>query len=193
MTSEVTQAEISATFESDPQVDNSLSGRLARASSTLQALEKILGFEFDGPCPICSGIEGCSHSLRERVEATRQSGEGERLRKAAAGVLAHRVDGPTRGWLRDNRDSRAALDALAAALRAHQSGEGEREDWVAHDGGDCPVDPAATVEIKLRDGSVTAMTAKAVNWRYGTYIFEARRTMPASCEVVAYRLRAGEA
>lgn len=48
----------------------------------------------------------------------RQSGEGERLREAAAGVLAHRVDGPTRGWLRDNRDSRAALDALAAALRA---------------------------------------------------------------------------
>lgn len=48
----------------------------------------------------------------------RQSGEGERLREAAAGVLAHRVDGSTRGWLRDNRDSRAALDALAAALRA---------------------------------------------------------------------------
>lgn len=58
---------------------------------------------------------------RERIIAAlnaRQSGEGERLREAAAGVLAHRVDGPTRGWLRDNRDSRAALDALAAALRA---------------------------------------------------------------------------
>ena len=34
------------------------------------------------------------------------------------------------------------------------------------------------------------MTAKAVNWRYGTYIFEAHCTMPAFCEVVAYRLSA---
>lgn len=76
-----------------------------------------------------------------------------------------------------------------------QSGEGRSgagEDWISHDGGDCPVDPAAIVEIKLRDGSVTTMAAKAVNWRYGTYIFEAHRTMPAFCEVVAYRLRAGE-
>lgn len=86
----------------------------------------------------------------------------------------------------------AAITAWNTRLTA-QTGEGRSgagEDWVSHDGGDCPVDPAATVEIKLRDGSVTTMTAKAVTWRYGTYIFEAHRTMPASCEVVAYRLAA---
>ena len=40
----------------------------------------------------------------------------EALEEAASAVLAHRVDGPTRGWIRDNRDSRAALDGLNNAL-----------------------------------------------------------------------------
>lgn len=87
-------------------------------------------------------------------------------------------------------------DVARLEMERTLSGEGRSgagEDWTSHDGGDCPVDPAATVEIKLRDGSVTTMAAKAVNWRYGTYIFEAHRTMPAFCEVVAYRLRAGGA
>lgn len=110
------------------------------------------------------------------------------LKDAIEAFFAGRSVPPPRG--EGKKD--AEIKRLTALLKA-QSGEGRSgagEDWISHDGGDCPVDPAATVEIKLRDGSVTTMAAKAVNWRYGAYIFEARRTMPASCEVVAYRIAA---
>ena len=41
----------------------------SREASGLRSLERVLGFEVDGPCPICRGIEGCSHTLRERCLA----------------------------------------------------------------------------------------------------------------------------
>lgn len=59
--------------------------------------------------------------------AHRSAGQAE-LVEAAREVLSHRVgDLPTRGWLKDNDDSRASLAKLAAALQPlSQAGGGDR-------------------------------------------------------------------
>lgn len=33
------------------------------------------GFDVDGSCPICRGIEGCSHSIAERRRASKEPGK----------------------------------------------------------------------------------------------------------------------
>jgi Lar family restriction alleviation protein len=153
-------------------------------------------------CQASSHVEfGRKENLVDRWNArlTAQSGESEdphRILKNAlfaleklkapamiyGGVL---TEGGKHAWLEYSLREQGDYSVFSG-----EGSSGAGEDWISHDGGDCPVDPAAIVEIKLRDGSVTTLAAKAVNWRYGTYIFEAHRTMPVLCDVVAYRIAA---
>jgi Lar family restriction alleviation protein len=86
-------------------------------------------------CPNCGGAAGSQFngrldqpSAEERAIAAwnhRIAGQAE-LVEAAREVLSHRVgDLPTRGWLKDNDDSRASLAKLAAALQPLSQSKGE--------------------------------------------------------------------
>ena len=44
--------------------------------SKIEMLKSALGFDPDGPCGICGGVEGCSHSLAERCR-TRPATESD--------------------------------------------------------------------------------------------------------------------
>jgi hypothetical protein len=61
--------------------------------------------------------------------------------------------------------------------------------WILHNGGDCPVDHAAVVRVRLRDGFEYTCSASNLNWRYGTTIWEMDgKPMPPECEIIAYKL-----
>ncbi|ALJ12589.1 hypothetical protein [Sphingopyxis macrogoltabida] len=89
---------------------------LAAAQDDVAGYESALGFSLSGPCPICGGIEGCSHSRSERIRgAIAQTGMVAGLERAIASLkpdaLAHRAR------LKRDREQKAAKRAAKAPVK----------------------------------------------------------------------------
>lgn len=56
--------------------EQNLRSRAQSLESTIRAYEKVTGFSDKAACPICNGIEGCSHTFSERYRAHSTADEG---------------------------------------------------------------------------------------------------------------------
>ena len=95
------------------------------------AVEKLLGFEIEGDCPICGGIEECPHSLDERIAASRPKGTFECPicgEDKPHGHPPHEVE-------RSLRNATLRLQAFAAASEARSIGI-PYADWASKAGYD---------------------------------------------------------
>lgn len=111
---EAESVEVSPVQELKPDSSRS---HLLRALADIQIYEKLTSFSFNDPCKICGGIEGCSHSIKERYDATRPqpSHIDQELLEALEGLIADKnFSHEARGiWLQANAAE------LLAALTQH--------------------------------------------------------------------------
>ena len=61
-----------------------------------------------------------------------------------------------------------AREAVAvAATTAEESSEADADSWIKWEGGECPVDPYASVDVRLRSGRLRErVLADSVGWRH---------------------------
>lgn len=65
-----------AAAETRPQTEAALRGKMERLKTDLAWYKRATGFDLDGPCPICNGTNGCSHTISERFKASQANDRG---------------------------------------------------------------------------------------------------------------------
>ena len=172
-------------------------GKRQRLESTIAAYAKATGFDDTGPCPICDGIEGCSHSFAERLRAkwyARQiavnsaSGidecmdENPALRIALAALEAVNMSAVSLhpdtfeyGFRVDWAAIQKVMAALGNAMQANQSEQRSavEDDWLSG--------PGHTMLAQHLGDDV--MESAAYHWRNGIYF---RRCLEEGVEILGH-------
>lgn len=117
----------------------------------------------------------------------------------AAYCIAHALDMHDAGELELARISEPAVmekirakqaaKPVGSALPVAYSGAPVDFEWIEHDGGDCPCDPDARVEISTHGGDLSVWSkASQVIWNSSAFIAETGGTIPRACVVKKYRI-----
>jgi hypothetical protein len=120
-------------------------GKVERLKSIIRDAGAVLGVDLDGKCPICGGIEGCSHTLAERISAALTPAQPQERVVPIPMILIcpdcgdQHIDEPSEGW--DNPPHRSHLchscgciwrpaDVATVGVRSIET-KGKADNWDA--------------------------------------------------------------